>query len=136
SHRKYPRRHPPSLRSTLAIRLDLLFDGNAMKFLILSFFSICVLLLPMFAQQKGPMQPTPASGSNARAWWKEAVVYQIYPRSFKDSDGDGVGDLKGIISKLDYLQSLGVDVIWLNPIFGSPNDDNGYDISDYKGIMK
>ena len=71
-----------------------------------------------------------------RTWWKEAVVYQIYPRSFKDTDGDGVGDLKGIISKLDYIQSLGIDVVWLNPIYGSPNDDNGYDISDYEGIMK
>jgi oligo-1,6-glucosidase len=71
-----------------------------------------------------------------RNWWKEAVVYQIYPRSFKDSDGDGVGDLKGIISKLDYLKSLGVDVIWLNPVYASPNDDNGYDISNYYDIMK
>jgi len=71
-----------------------------------------------------------------RQWWKEAVVYQIYPRSFKDSDGDGVGDLKGIISKLDYLKSLGIDVVWLNPIYESPNDDNGYDISDYRKIMK
>lgn len=71
-----------------------------------------------------------------RKWWKEAVVYQIYPRSFKDSDGDGVGDLKGIISKLDYVKSLGVDVIWLNPVYASPNDDNGYDISDYYDIMK
>src|SRR5450759_4632747 len=71
-----------------------------------------------------------------RKWWKVAVVYQIYPRSFKDSDGDGIGDLKGIISKLDYIKSLGIDVVWLNPIFGSPNDDNGYDISDYQGIMK
>ena len=71
-----------------------------------------------------------------RAWWKEAVVYQIYPRSFKDSDGDGIGDLKGIISKLDYLKSLGIDAIWLNPIYTSPNDDNGYDISDYRSIMK
>ncbi len=71
-----------------------------------------------------------------RKWWKEAVVYQIYPRSFKDTDGDGVGDLKGIIEKLDYLKSLGVDVIWLNPIYGSPNTDNGYDISDYQAIMK
>lgn len=70
-----------------------------------------------------------------RTWWKEAVVYQIYPRSFKDSDGDGIGDLQGIISKLDYLKELGVDVLWLSPIFKSPNDDNGYDISDYKGIM-
>jgi oligo-1,6-glucosidase len=71
-----------------------------------------------------------------RKWWKEAVVYQVYPRSFKDSDGDGIGDLKGIISKLDYIKSLGVDVIWLNPIYSSPNDDNGYDISDYRDIMK
>ncbi len=71
-----------------------------------------------------------------RKWWKEAVVYQIYPRSFKDSNGDGVGDLKGITSKLDYVKSLGVDVIWLNPIFSSPNDDNGYDVSDYSNIMK
>src|ERR1017187_2869927 len=71
-----------------------------------------------------------------RKWWKEAVVYQIYPRSFKDDNGDGIGDLKGIISKLDYIKSLGVDVIWLNPIFKSPNADNGYDISDYEAIMK
>jgi oligo-1,6-glucosidase len=69
-------------------------------------------------------------------WWKEAIVYQIYPRSFKDSDGDGIGDLKGIISKLDYIKSLGVTAIWLNPIYSSPNDDNGYDISDYRDIMK
>ncbi|WP_235890130.1 glycoside hydrolase family 13 protein [Flavobacterium gawalongense] len=69
-------------------------------------------------------------------WWKQAVVYQIYPRSFKDSDGDGVGDLKGIISKLDYVKSLGIDAVWLNPIYTSPNDDNGYDISDYREIMK
>ena len=71
-----------------------------------------------------------------RKWWKEAVVYQIYPRSFKDSDGDGIGDLKGIISKLDYIKSLGVDAVWLNPIYSSPNDDNGYDVSDYRNIMK
>ncbi|HXL54664.1 MAG TPA: alpha-amylase family glycosyl hydrolase, partial [Chitinophagaceae bacterium] len=72
---------------------------------------------------------------NLPAWWKEAVIYQIYPRSFKDSNGDGIGDLRGIISKLDYIKSLGVDAVWLNPIFSSPNDDNGYDISDYKNIM-
>ena len=68
-------------------------------------------------------------------WWKESVVYQIYPRSFKDSNGDGIGDLPGIISKLDYIEELGVDVIWLSPIYKSPNDDNGYDISDYRDIM-
>lgn len=70
-----------------------------------------------------------------RAFWKEAVVYQIYPRSFMDSNGDGIGDLQGILSKLDYLQQLGVDVIWLSPVYKSPNDDNGYDISDYRDIM-
>lgn len=70
-----------------------------------------------------------------QAWWKECVVYQIYPRSFKDSDGDGIGDIRGIIEKLDYLKFLGVDVLWLSPIYRSPNDDNGYDISDYQEIM-
>ncbi|MCR2807160.1 glycoside hydrolase family 13 protein [Paenibacillus soyae] len=70
-----------------------------------------------------------------KAFWKEAVVYQIYPRSFMDSNGDGIGDLQGIIAKLDYLKELGVDVIWLSPVFKSPNDDNGYDISDYRDIM-
>jgi oligo-1,6-glucosidase len=70
-----------------------------------------------------------------RAWWKESVVYQIYPRSFMDSNGDGIGDIPGIISKLDYLKELGIDVIWLSPVYKSPNDDNGYDISDYREIM-
>ena len=70
----------------------------------------------------------------APAWWKSSVVYQIYPRSFCDSNGDGVGDLRGITSKLDYLQTLGVDVVWLSPIYPSPNDDGGYDISDYRAI--
>ena len=68
-------------------------------------------------------------------WWKEAVAYQVYPRSFNDSNGDGIGDLPGLIEKLDYLENLGIDVIWLSPMYPSPNDDNGYDISDYKGIM-
>ena len=67
-------------------------------------------------------------------WWKDAVVYQIYPRSFRDADGDGIGDLRGIIEKLDYLQDLGVGVVWLSPVYRSPNDDNGYDISDYRDI--
>jgi oligo-1,6-glucosidase len=70
-----------------------------------------------------------------RAWWKECVVYQIYPRSFYDSNGDGIGDLRGIIQKLDYLKDLGVDVVWLCPVYKSPNDDNGYDVSDYQDIM-
>lgn len=68
-------------------------------------------------------------------WWKESVIYQIYPRSFKDSNGDGIGDLKGVIQKLDYLKKLGINVIWLSPIYKSPNDDNGYDISNYRDIM-
>lgn len=72
----------------------------------------------------------------SKQWWKEAVIYQIYPRSFKDSNGDGIGDINGIISKLDYLKELGIDVIWLSPVYQSPNDDNGYDISDYRGIME
>jgi alpha-glucosidase len=70
-----------------------------------------------------------------RKWWKEAVAYQIYPRSFKDSNGDGIGDLQGIIEKLDYIEQLGIDVIWICPMYKSPNDDNGYDISDYQDIM-
>ena len=71
-----------------------------------------------------------------KAWWKEAVIYQIYPRSFADSNGDGIGDLNGITAHLDYLETLGIDVIWLSPVYKSPNDDNGYDISDYRDIME
>ena len=70
-----------------------------------------------------------------KTWWKESVVYQIYPRSFMDSNGDGIGDLRGIIEKLDYLNDLGIDVIWICPVYKSPNDDNGYDITDYQDIM-
>jgi oligo-1,6-glucosidase len=78
-------------------------------------------------------QPEPALATG-REWFKNAVVYQIYPRSFSDSDGDGVGDLRGIIGRLDYLHNLGVDVVWLSPVYRSPQDDNGYDISDYRDI--
>jgi oligo-1,6-glucosidase len=92
-------------------------------------FSSCTFLTPSISDKSN------TDSIPGRAWWKEAVVYQIYPRSFKDSDGDGVGDLKGIISKLDYIKSLGVDVIWLNPIYQSPNYDNGYDVSDYTKIQ-
>jgi len=76
-----------------------------------------------------------ANNKTGKAWWKEAVAYQIYPRSFMDSNGDGIGDLNGITARLDYLKSLGVDLIWICPMFKSPNDDNGYDISDYQAIM-
>ena len=71
-----------------------------------------------------------------KTWWKESVVYQIYPRSFNDSNNDGIGDIPGIIEKLDHIKDLGIDVIWVSPIYESPNDDNGYDISDYRNIMK
>lgn len=71
-----------------------------------------------------------------RAWWKEAVAYQVYPRSFQDSNNDGIGDLRGLLSRLDYLQDLGIDVIWICPVYQSPNDDNGYDISSYVDIME
>ncbi|MBD5117741.1 MAG: alpha-glucosidase [Clostridiales bacterium] len=80
-------------------------------------------------------EPCAATGETAPKWWKEAVFYQIYPRSFCDSNGDGIGDLPGILSKLDYLKELGVDALWLSPIYDSPNDDNGYDIRDYDKIM-
>ena len=72
--------------------------------------------------------------ANQNKWWKTAVIYQIYPRSFADSNGDGIGDLQGIISRLDYLENLGIDAIWLSPVCRSPQDDNGYDISDYQDI--
>lgn len=72
----------------------------------------------------------------SKHWWQEVVVYQVYPRSFRDSNGDGIGDLQGIISKLDYLEKLGIGAIWLSPVYESPNDDNGYDIADYRAIMK
>ncbi len=74
--------------------------------------------------------------SNTHTWWKEGIVYQIYPRSFNDTTGNGIGDLRGIIERLDYIASLGIDIIWLNPIYDSPNDDNGYDIRDYRTIMQ
>lgn len=80
--------------------------------------------------------PAPIDGKIEEKWWKEAVFYQIYPRTFCDSNGDGIGDLQGIISKLDYLQSLGVNALWLSPIYDSPMDDNGYDIRDYQKILR
>jgi oligo-1,6-glucosidase len=102
--------------------------------------SIAVLIISLIGYScKSPEKKTVQDSfenKTDKKWWKEAIVYQIYPRSFKDSDGDGIGDLKGIISKLDYIKSLGIDAVWLNPVFESPNKDNGYDISDYQNIMK
>ncbi len=92
---------------------------------------ILTVLLFFSCKQK---EKTAKTDTNIK-WWKEAVVYQIYPNSFKDSNGDGIGDLQGIISKLDYLKSLGVNAVWLNPIYSSPNDDNGYDVSNYREIQ-
>lgn len=89
-------------------------------------------MICLFNQDDGVPMPEPSDG---HAWWKEAVVYQIYPRSFKDGNGDGVGDIPGILEKIDYLHALGVDALWLCPVYDSPNDDNGYDIRDYEKIM-
>jgi oligo-1,6-glucosidase len=99
-------------------------------------FASCKLMSRKDENPKSQTANPKYAGIPDRKWWKEAVVYQVYPMSFKDSDGDGMGDIKGIISKLDYIKSLGVDVVWLNPVYESPNDDNGYDISDYYNIMK
>ncbi|HKK46594.1 MAG TPA: alpha-glucosidase [Balneolaceae bacterium] len=99
------------------------------------FVSIFLSLAIVFGCSKQNPQTDSSDHNINKKWWKEAVVYQIYPRSFKDSDSDGIGDLQGIISKLDYIKSLGVDVVWLNPIYASPNYDNGYDISNYRKIM-
>jgi len=117
--------------------------GLRRKFFIFGVQSILTLAIGLSTawSQSTATPPKPATSQDALingyrpAWWKEAVVYQIYPRSFKDFDGDGIGDLKGITSKLDYIKGLGVDVIWLSPHFDSPNADNGYDIRDYRKVM-
>jgi oligo-1,6-glucosidase len=100
--------------------------------LMLPLLAACAHTTPPAAT---PNPPAVEVTAPHRAWWKEVVVYQVYPRSFQDSDSNGVGDLRGIISRLNYIKSLGVDVVWLNPVYQSPNDDNGYDISDYRAIM-
>ncbi|MEC7772823.1 MAG: alpha-glucosidase [Bacteroidota bacterium] len=96
---------------------------------------ICSFFLIAFSCKEKQDEKHDSPVENAK-WWKEAIVYQIYPRSFKDSDGDGVGDLQGIIQELDYIKSLGITAVWLNPIYTSPNADNGYDVSDYRDIME
>jgi oligo-1,6-glucosidase len=105
---------------------------------ILCLLSVCSTAAPpaqsAAVQSAQPSQARLINGYEPR-WWKEAVVYQIYPRSFQDSNGDGIGDLKGITSRLDYLQKLGINVIWLSPHYDSPNADNGYDIRDYRKVM-
>lgn len=78
--------------------------------------------------------PDDSFAAGTGPWWQKAVVYQIYPRSFMDTDGDGIGDLPGVIARLDYLSGLGVDVVWISPFYPSPQDDNGYDISDYEAV--
>ncbi|MDX1543974.1 MAG: alpha-glucosidase [Christiangramia sp.] len=102
---------------------------------ILLLLALLILTLSCENEKKKSTENEELNDEVQRTWWKEAVIYQIYPRSFKDSNGDGIGDLKGIIEKLDYIESLGVNMVWLNPIYGSPNADNGYDISNYRAIM-
>ncbi len=113
---------------------------NQKKLLNVALFGLFIALFACKSENKkieaAKITPSVSPAVPDAKWWKEAIVYQIYPRSFKDSDGDGIGDLKGITSKLDYIKSLGVTAVWLCPIYGSPNDDNGYDVSDYRGIMK
>lgn len=103
-------------------------------------YILCFLCLLIACNQNQPQPEQPKTTVDTPAkkpgWWKEVIVYQLYPRSFKDTNGDGIGDLNGIIEGLDYIKSLGVDAVWLNPIYSSPNADNGYDVSDYRGIMK
>ena len=96
--------------------------------------SLVLIFILGCKQKNSPSEKAELAGIQKK-WWKEAVIYQLYPRSFQDTDGDGVGDLRGITARLDYLQNLCIDAIWLNPICASPNDDNGYDISDYRAIM-
>jgi oligo-1,6-glucosidase len=110
--------------------------------LLLSFLGLSLIPAWIAAPAQKPAAATATQSTKSLIngyepkWWKEAVVYQIYPRSFQDSNGHGIGDLKGITSRLDYLKKLGVDVIWLSPHYDSPNADNGYDIRDYRKVMQ
>jgi alpha-glucosidase len=99
--------------------------------------ALCLFATISFAQAAKPANTTNVAEGNSATehdWWKNAVIYQVYPRSFQDTNGDGIGDLNGIVDRLDYLQSLGVDAIWLTPIYASPNYDFGYDVSDYFNV--
>jgi oligo-1,6-glucosidase len=93
--------------------------------------TIVLMLLSCSNQQKKVVDTSIKNDT----WWKEGILYQIYPQSFKDTDGDGFGDFKGVVEKLDYIQSLGVSIVWMNPFFESPLVDNGYDVSDYRAIL-
>ena len=117
----------PVVRNIRLSALPKLSGGMASEELLLSLID----KFNLYAEETLP----PDNQTAARAWWKEGVCYQIYPRSFYDSNGDGIGDIKGVTEKLDYLRELGIDMIWLSPINASPNADNGYDISDYYAIM-
>lgn len=98
-------------------------------------FVFCLLTAITMSACSQPTAKSKTEAAGSGPWWKDAIIYQIYPRSFKDTDGDGIGDLNGIIEELDYIKSLGVDAVWLNPVYPSPNADNGYDVSDYRNIM-
>jgi oligo-1,6-glucosidase len=98
-------------------------------------FLIITLLLFLIFNCSEKQKTKKDQSNTEKKWWKESIIYQIYPRSFKDTNGDGIGDLKGVIEELDYIKSLGVTAVWLNPIYSSPNDDNGYDVSNYRNIM-
>lgn len=114
---------------------------NILRFMLTIFATITLASTPLVnaALDTSKSRSNISKATNLRSyqpmWWKEAIVYQVYPRSFKDSNGDGIGDLKGVTSKLDYLQRLGVNIIWLSPHYDSPNVDNGYDIRDYRKVM-
>lgn len=105
------------------------WTGIARKAVAIAAFSLSLLGAASLASAQESKETVPG----VDAWWRHAVIYEIYPQSFQDSNGDGVGDLKGITSRLDYLKELGIDAIWITPIYPSPGIDNGYDISDYRG---
>ena len=94
--------------------------------------AVLAALLACVASLRLPAAPASA---DVEPWWRHAVIYEIYPRSFQDSNGDGIGDLPGILSRVDYLATLGIDAVWLSPFYPSPMADNGYDVSDYEDIL-